>query len=254
MLSHVTWCATGSLAFAPLHAAGDYDGSSPNALDLVVSSYAPSLSALLASNTPSTCPEIGVLAIGQENTKGLTRLPYTTKELEAIKQHAPGTKFLQLDEGKATVDVVLSAMDSHDWVHLACHATQNPFNPAHSAFHLHDGPLTLEAITRRHFKNKGLAFLSACQTAKGDGERPDEAVHLAAGMLMAGYPSVIATMWSIADIDGPEVAGRVYAELKDGGMDHRGAARALHKAVVELRENIGMDAFKRWVPFIHIGV
>ena len=66
---------------------------------------------------------------------------------------------------------------------------------------------------------------------------------------------MIATMWSIVDIDGPKVAGRVYAELlKDGKLDHKSAASALHKAVAELREKIGVDSFKRWVPFIHIGV
>jgi hypothetical protein len=32
----------------------------------------------------------------------------------------------------------------------------------------------------------GLTFLSACQTAQGDG-MPSESVHLAAGMLFAGY-------------------------------------------------------------------
>lgn len=253
-LTHVTWCATGSLAFYPLHAAGPYDGLSPNAFDLVISSYAPSLSALLVSSS-SPKSDVGVLAIGQEETRGLPFLPCTMKELAAIKAQVQETHFLQLDGSKATVDAVLSAMDEHSWVHLACHATQNPDNPAHSAFHLCDGNLTLEAITKRAFSNKGLAFLSACQTAKGDGKMPDEAVHLAAGMLTAGYPSVIATMWSIADIDGPEVAGRVYAELlKDGNMDHRGAARALHRAVVELREKIGVESFERWVPFVHIGV
>jgi CHAT domain-containing protein len=39
------------------------------------------------------------------------------------------------------------------------------------------------------------AFLSACETAKGDHDYADEAVHLAASMLFAGFKSVIATMW-----------------------------------------------------------
>lgn len=162
---------------------------------------------------------------------------------------------MQLEGAKATADAVLNAMEEHSWVHLACHASQNPENPTHSAFHLHEGKITLEAITKRSFKNKGLAFLSACQTATGDDRSPDEAVHLAAGMLVAGYPSVIATMWSVHDVDGPEVARGVYAELlRYRKLDHTGAARALHKAVAYLRERAGQDSFHRWVPFIHVGV
>lgn len=52
------------------------------------------------------------------------------------------------------------------------------------------------------FKNAGLA---ACQTAKGDADLPDEAVHLAAGMLVAGFPALIAAIWLIQDKDAPLV-------------------------------------------------
>ncbi|KAJ6487356.1 hypothetical protein DFH09DRAFT_841575, partial [Mycena vulgaris] len=41
--------------------------------------------------------------------------------------------------------------------------------------------------------------LSACQTARGAKGLQEESVHLAAGMLLAGYRGVIATMWSIMD-------------------------------------------------------
>lgn len=173
-----------------------------------------------------------------------------------IKEHTKATRYLQLDGDKATSDAVLNAMGEYSWVHLACHAAQEEGgDPSQSAFHLCDGNLTLEAITQRSFRNKGLAFLSACQTATGDGELSEEAAHLAAGMQMAGYPSVIATMWSIQDEDGPEVAGEVYAELlKDGSMDCTGASRALHKAIATLREKVGASSFERWVPFIHMGL
>ncbi|KDN37406.1 hypothetical protein RSAG8_10211, partial [Rhizoctonia solani AG-8 WAC10335] len=82
----------------------------------------------------------------------------------------------------------------------------------------------------------------------------DEVVHLASGMLMAGYPSVIATMWSVMDSDAPFVADKVYGQLlRDGTMHCNDTARALHHAVAELREKIGYKEFTRWVPYIHIG-
>ncbi|KAG9075347.1 hypothetical protein FRC06_010139, partial [Ceratobasidium sp. 370] len=231
-LPHITWCATGALSFLPLHAAGLYDGLSPNAFDLIVSSYTPTLSALLLQSAQGVEPHSGVLAIGQAHSRGFSPLPKTVEELAIIKKHVKATPFQQLDGPHATVNATLSAMEDHSWVHFACHAIQDRTNPSHSAFHLHDGDLTLETITKRAFKNKGLAFLSACQTATGDDDLPDEATHLAAGMVMAGYPSVIATMWSIMDKDAPEIAEEVYAELMQSGkMDHTIAARALHKAV-----------------------
>jgi CHAT domain-containing protein len=146
-------------------------------------------------------------------------------------------------------------MEQQDWVHLACHANQNVKDPTESGFFLHDGMLSLATITQKSFKNKGLAFLSACQTAKGDANLPDEAVHLASGMWMAGYPSVIATMWSVKDADAPVIADKVYGELlKDGRMDYRNAAKALHMAVNHLRAEVGEKEFVRWVPYIHIGI
>jgi CHAT domain-containing protein len=145
-------------------------------------------------------------------------------------------------------------MERHDWVHLACHAHQNVRDPNWSGFFLHNGTLDLVSINRRSFKNKGLAFLSACQTATGDEELPDEAVHLASGMLMAGYSSVIGTIWSVVDDDAPFVADKVYDQLmKEGKIGSGEAGRALHNAIMELRESVGEKSFGHWAPYIHIG-
>ncbi|CCO31301.1 hypothetical protein BN14_05340 [Rhizoctonia solani AG-1 IB] len=157
-------------------------------------------------------------------------------------------------DSQATTVAVLNAMEQHDWVHLACHAHQSVADATESGFFLHDGTLDLASINQRSFGSKGLAFLSACQTATGDEKLPDEAIHLASGMLMAGYRSVIATMWSVHDDDAPFVADKVYAELmKDRKIGNGEAGRALHNAVSMLREDVGEKEFGRWVPYIHIG-
>ncbi|KAJ6548973.1 hypothetical protein B0H19DRAFT_1074763 [Mycena capillaripes] len=81
-------------------------------------------------------------------------------------------------------------------------------------------------------------------------------VHFASGMLLAGYRSVIATMWSIMDNDAPQVAKDVYEHLfKTLPPDSTRAAEALHVAVKNLREGFdGKKSFFQWVPFIHVGV
>jgi CHAT domain-containing protein len=83
-------------------------------------------------------------------------------------------------------------MEHHSWVHLACHAVQDISGPTQST------------------------FLSACQTAAGDEKLSEEAVHLVAGMLAAGYRSVITTMWFIMDDDTLPVAAEVYSHLVPG--------------------------------------
>ncbi|KAF8704671.1 TPR-like protein, partial [Rhizoctonia solani] len=255
-IPHITWCPTGILSSLPFHAAGDYNRNREKVFDYVVSSYTPTVTSLLAYNPKSLGSDSGVLAIGQGDTPGHSPLPGTIEELASIKAHTQGkVKYSQFVGDQATTGAVLDAMEQHDWVHLACHAHQNIRDPLWSGFFLHDGTLDLSSINKRLFKNKGLAFLSACQTATGDEEVPDEAVHLASGLLMAGYSSVIATLWSIVDDDAPFVADRVYNELMEGGTLGNGkAGKALHSAVAALRTEVGEREFGRWVPYIHLGL
>ncbi|QRW18599.1 hypothetical protein RhiXN_00005 [Rhizoctonia solani] len=254
-LPHITWCPTGALSFLPLHAAGDYDQPRSRVFDYVVSSYTPTLTALLASGPTVANRAPRVLAVGQMATAGYSQLPGTARELASIRTHTQDrAEYSQLTGSKATAAAVLDAMEEHDWVHLACHAHQNVTDPTKSGFFLHDGRLDLAAINQRSFRNKGLAFLSACQTATGDEKLPDEAIHLASGMLMAGYRSVIATKWSVVDEDAPVVADAVYGQLmKDGDIGNGQAGRALHNAVAVLREKVGERNIARWASYIHIG-
>ena len=195
--------------------------------------------------------------MSQSCTPGHTRLPNADKELELIKQFGSNLDVHSLPGELATVEHVLEGMEERSWVHLACHAVQHRSLPTESAFCLHNGNLTLSKIITKSFPNADFAFLSACQTATGDEKLPDEAVHLAAGMLAAGYRSVIATMWSIGDNDAPLIAGEVYQRLLCGPTpDSSLAAHALHHAVKELRkklEQTGSPGFLSWVPFIHVG-
>ncbi|KAG8683328.1 hypothetical protein FRC11_013694, partial [Ceratobasidium sp. 423] len=240
-LPHITWCLAGTAAFLPLHAAGDYTQSRSRIFDYVVSSYTPTLTALLASAPSSLSRDTKVLAIAQSRTPGHTPLPGTIEELAYVKSHVQDkAQYSELVDDQATTAAVLDAMEQHDWIHLACHAHQNVVDLSKSGFSLHDNVLDLASINRLAYKNKGLAYLAACQTAAGDGDLPDEVRHLAAGMLMTGYTSVIATMWSIMDADAPLLADKIYAKLMEYRKLGNGeAGRALHYAVAELRDKVG---------------
>ncbi|KAF8685700.1 TPR-like protein [Rhizoctonia solani] len=255
-LPHITWCPTGILSFFPLHAAGDYEITGARVFKYVISSYTPTLTALLNSTSNTLTPDSKVLIIGQANTPGQTELPGTDEELEYVKKHIQGkANISELVGSAATKTNVLDAITKNDWVHFACHAHQNVQDPTMSEFFLYDDTLDLVSINRKSLKGKGLAFLSACQTATGDEKLPDEAIHLASGMLMAGYSSVIGTMWPVGDQDAPFVSNKVYDQLmKERIIGNGEAGRALHNAIFALRGEIGEKEFGRWAPFIHIGL
>lgn len=99
--------------------------------------------------------------------------------------------------GGATVPAVIERLPTTSILHLACHGEQNATNPLLSGFCLRDGKLTVSQLMHLNLQNATFAFLSACETAKGDAKQPDQAVHLAAAMLFVGFRSVIATMWYV---------------------------------------------------------
>jgi CHAT domain-containing protein len=200
---------------------------------------------------------IELLVVSQSNVDGVNPLPGTEKELQYIHRHASDFRLPShsLQGQEATVKQVLSAMKRYPWVHFACHGIQDTADPMKSGLRLSDGLLQLSDIIKEPLPNADFTFLSACQTAKGDKSRPEEAIHLAAGMLLAGYRSVVATMWSIRDDVAPFLANEVYARLlEDGKPSSAKAAQALHTAVRGLRERPGGCSFASWVPFIHMGV
>jgi CHAT domain-containing protein len=146
-------------------------------------------------------------------------------------------------------------MEESNWLHLACHGVQKPTEPTKSALLLRDGHLTLEEIIKLRLPRAEFVFLSACQTTTGDEALSEEAVHIAGGMLLAGYRSVVATMWSIQDELAPEVADEFYAYVMKGKErpDKRMAAEALHYSVEKLRQRKDVP-LTSWIPFVHLGV
>ncbi|KAJ7115480.1 CHAT domain-containing protein, partial [Mycena epipterygia] len=261
-LGRIWWCPTGPLAFLPIHAAGLYgeDQAFGSKLsDFLISSYTPSLTALIQGSRPpsGSQADLKLLTVTQPSAYGQGYIPGTQEEIKSIEQHANGkVPILRLDQDMATIENVQNSMKDYRWVHFACHGVQHT-SPTESALLLAGSSrLTLSKIIELSLPNADLAFLSACQTATGSHELQDESVHLTAGMLLAGYRGVIGTMWSIMDNDAPQVAGDVYAHLlRASPPDPRKAAEALHLAIQKLREQPGAKkSFSHWVPFIHFGV
>jgi tetratricopeptide (TPR) repeat protein len=264
-LSRIFWCPTGPFTFLPIHAAGLYgtQSSEPGQKlsDFVVSSYVPTLS-ILAPHAPKPDAVSGgglrLLTVRQPPSDGQSRLPGVDTELEYIRtvvQNSSSARTTLMESSVGTVEDVLTLMKDAEWVHFACHGIQDAANPIDSGLCLADQRrLKLSDIISVSRPRGGLAFLSACQTAMGHKDLSDEAIHIAAGMLFAGYGGVVGTMWSISDRLAPLVAKDVYEQLFRNGTtpDYREAARALHDAVGRLRNSNA--SFVEWLPFIHVGL
>ena len=242
------------LAFLPIHAAGLYDTeeAGEKLSDYVVSSYTPTLTAILELSDPVVQQDFQVLTVAQASAPGAQPIPKTEDEVKIVQGLTAGARRVDLTGKDATVQYVKEAMMKSNWIHLACHGQQNTADPMSSGFLLHDRTLKLSEIVKMSLPKADFAFLSACQTAMGDEKVAEESVHLAAGMLLSGCRGVIATTWSIRDDDAPTIAQEVYSRMFKGGKPNRKeAAYALHEAVKVLRESGAR--YVSWVPFIHIG-
>jgi CHAT domain-containing protein len=123
-----------------------------------------------------------------------------------------------------------------------------------SSLFLGDGPLSLSQIATLRLTDAEIAFLSACRTAGGSDILADEAMHIAAGMQMAGYRSVVSTMWTMSDSVGPMLVCEFYGRLLRGSnVDPSRAAGALRDAVLVLRKDRNVP-LADWVTFICMGV
>jgi CHAT domain-containing protein len=143
-------------------------------------------------------------AVIQPDAPGCSSLPGAEEELERISERVPNQWLTALGGAEpATMQIALRNLRESSIVHFACHGIQDLKQPLDSGLILTDGRLKVSEIMRRPEANNALdiqkymslAFLSACETAKGDETTPDEAMHLAATLLFAGFRGVVATMW-----------------------------------------------------------
>jgi tetratricopeptide (TPR) repeat protein len=242
----VWWCPTGMLAFLPLHAAGHHDGSGRAVLDRVVSSYTPTVRALLHARARPPATNPGLVAVAMSQTPGEHALPATVAEARALAAR-PGHA-VELVDDAARFDAVVAALARCGWAHFACHAVSDPLSPSESRLLLHDRPLAVRHISRLRLRDAELAFLSACSTARGNEKLADEAIHIASAFQLAGYRHVIATLWPVLDSTAARVAEDFYERHRNGN----GPAEALHEVVRGVRAAQPLLP-STWAAHVHSG-
>lgn len=260
----IWWCPTGPLTLLPLHTAGYHTEPSSQqprrtVLDRVVSSYTPTLRALLQARERAATDEDPAgppdktdrLLLVEVDAPGQVPLQ-RTGEHAVLTQGLPTDRLTVLPDDKATVAAVREELPKHRWVHFSCHGDQKLGDPSQGGLLLHDATLTVGDVATERFHGDFVG-LSACKTAVGGVELLDEAITLAAALHYTGYRHVVAALWSVQD----EASAAVFAELyrnmvSDGVIVPDRAPVALHDAVRQLRDD-HPDWPHLWTPFTHTG-
>jgi len=255
--SRIWWCPTSVFCSLPLHAMGPIpsdDGVPRYFSDLYISSYTPTLFALIESRKigKSSLEKPSILLAANPDDA----LQHAFPEIWSIQRL--DTKVTTLVGKRARNSAVLEGLRDHRFVHFVCHGNLVPEKPFETFFGLHgDNRLTLLDIVRSRLPDAEFAFLSACHTAElTEGSIADEGLHLTAAVQYCGFRSVVGTMWAMADQDGSDLAERFYKSMfstdQPGVPYYEKSARALRDAVRALRKKKKLP-LEQWVNFVHYG-
>ena len=283
----VWWISAGLLSQLPLHAAGRHAlGSTETVLDRVMSSYAPSVKALIYGRRHYVREPTGpmsdhALLVAMHKTPGLSMdgiLPFTTAEVEMLNHLCPS---LQLRPVIPTLckDDVLQHLQACKIFHFAGHGKSDQVEPSQSCLLLEDwetNPLTVGNLLDHRLQDNPpfLGYLSACSTGANEADRlVDEGIHLVSAFQLAGFRHVVGTLWEVSDKHCVDVARVFYKTMQDEGMTDVAVCRGLHRAVRALRDRqmergpegrnatlLGLGTQARgltnhyWVPYVHFGV
>ncbi|HEY4593680.1 MAG TPA: CHAT domain-containing tetratricopeptide repeat protein, partial [Thermoanaerobaculia bacterium] len=168
-------------------------------------------------------------------------------EVEAIAERYPGKAKLFLGADASLENVRKNPLVS-DCIHFAGHGLLDEEHPENSGLLLEGGTLRVADIFNLEL-TAGLVVLSACETA-GKEVNGEGLVGLTRAFLYAGSPSVVVTLWRVADRKTPDLMLRFYAGLDENGDK----AEALRQAKLGLIQNRGLRAHPYyWAPFILVG-
>jgi CHAT domain-containing protein len=166
----------------------------------------------------------------------LPRLPGARAEADAIARLVPGPRVTRLTDTNATEPAVRDAAADRHVVHFATHAVVRDDDPLGSFLALGpappdaggDGVLTAAEIYAWRL-HADLVVLSACRSAGGR-VTGDGIAALARAFISAGTPTLVASLWDVAD----EPTNRLLPAFYRSWLAGPSKAQALRAAQLEL--------------------
>jgi CHAT domain-containing protein len=169
--------------------------------DFVVSSYTPTVTALLraqrATRTVSRNDlSLALIAEDRPQEAGLPVAPEMQKEIECAATIAKlnDVAVVHQQAGSTTIARTTDVMQEANVVHLACHSVHDDHNAIESGFYFGDGRLT---ISKLKLESPFLLFHVSADSSKHDKDQPDQMTPLATYMLYSGFQNVVTTMWYV---------------------------------------------------------
>jgi CHAT domain-containing protein len=262
--SRVWWCPTSVFGYLPLHAIGPIPSDSGDSdlryfSDLYITSYTPTLSALIASRKPlpdsdTQTPALPTLLVAQPSPSP----PGAWTDAQVV--HNLDLQATSLKPGNTTLTTVVDGLQSHRFACVAYNGELKTGRPFEASIRFPNGEyLTLLDFVRSRHPAGEFALLLGSHTAELTEESiPDEALHLSAAVQYSGFRSVIGTLWEMDDSvgDGKDLVTAVLSSMfseKEGEEPYyERSARALRDAVQQMRWGCDLPLV-RWVNYVHYG-
>lgn len=173
--------------------------------------------------------------------KPLPSLPGSAREVDAIARLLPADRLTVLTGKRAGEETFRSTIGGKAVVHVATHGILRDEDPLASFLALGgtgtagaaDGRLTTEEIYGLSLQ-VDLVVLSACRTGRGR-VSGDGIVGLTRAFFYAGAPTVVATLWDVADEPAVHLMPRFYRLMDTLGLKSRALRQAQLQTVRELR-------------------
>lgn len=240
-----TLIPSGQLALLPLHAAWMKDPAQPTrrmyALDQINFNYAPSAHALWQAGLAAGRPAETLLAV--DNPDG--SLLFSEREVQAALGLFKSGGHLHGED--ATIEAVKRELRNAHVLHFSTHGNAGWEEEEQARLKLANGYLTLPEIFELHLDQARLAVLSACETGVPSLKLIDELIGLPSGMMQAGVPGVIGSLWSVNARSTAMLMSRFYILWRE---DKYSSQEALRLAQVWLRDSTKeekMIFFKKYV-------
>jgi CHAT domain-containing protein/tetratricopeptide (TPR) repeat protein len=231
-----TLVPTGLFTLLPLHAAWTKDETTPTrrhyALDDILFTYTPNAFTLLNALGKIHRPTLRIMAIDNPDHS----LRFSESEVQAVLEHFP--EQVHLLHQAATLEAIKREIDNANVLHFSTHGLAQILEPLESLLVTADQPLKLRDILTLKLDQVRLAVLSACETGLPGVRNVDESNALPTGLLQAGVPGVVGSIWLVADVSTMMLMERFYRFWKEDGFE---PPKALRNAQQWLRDTTNKE-------------
>jgi CHAT domain-containing protein len=190
---------------------------------------------------------------------GLVRLPGTRYEAERIAAIAgPGQVLLALDFRASRAMATSPELARYRILHFATHGLIDSVHPELSGLVLsmvdsagapQNGFFQVHELYNLRW-HADLVVLSGCQTALGKDIRGEGLTGLVRGVMYAGAPRVVASLWKVSDDATARLMEKFYRAML---VRHLSPATALRAAQIEMARDPDYSHPRYWAPFTFQG-